>query len=67
MSRIYSTISGDTFEKIAFMQMGDCKYMDKLIDANRAEIDNFIFGAGVKLKIPNIEKKTKIELPAWRN
>lgn len=65
--KYYTTKSGDIWDSIAHSELGDCKYVDKLIDANRDKAEIFIFSAGVKLKIPDIEKKVKIELPAWRS
>ena len=65
--KYYVTKSGDMWDLIAHKELGDCKYVDKLINANRAEIDNFIFSAGVKLKIPPVEQTAKIILPAWSN
>lgn len=62
----YVTKSGDMWDLIAFREMGDSKHIDKLMNANRAEIQNFIFSAGVKLKIPDVDNKIKIPLPAWR-
>lgn len=64
--KIYSTKSGDTWDLIAYKELGDSKYTDALINVNRDKISNFIFSAGVKLKIPEIEKTTKENLPAWR-
>lgn len=65
--RSYVTKSGDTFDLIAYNEMGSCKFVEALINANRKYCDVYIFDAGTELIIPDIddEKKTK-KLPAWR-
>lgn len=62
----YVTKVGDVWDKIAYEQLGSCKYTDKLIDANRDKIETFIFGAGEELTIPTIDKSVKVVLPPWR-
>ena len=63
----YKTISGDTWDLIAFKQLGSCNYTEVLINANRNHIDKFIFPAGVELLIPDIEnEQKKLSLPPWR-
>ena len=67
MSKVYITKQGDTFDVIAFNQMGDCKYVGALMDANRDLIDHFIFGSGEKVIIPDVEDLGIVEnLPPWR-
>lgn len=62
----YTTKSGDTWDTIAYEILGDCRYTEDLINANREYLTTFIFSAGVKLKIPEIEKKKTKNLPLWR-
>ena len=38
MAKVYTTKSGDTWDLIAYEQMGDCRYMGLLMDANRAHV-----------------------------
>lgn len=64
--KTYRTKSGDTFELIAYQQMGSCRYVEKLINANREHIETFIFSAGVEIKIPDIETAKVTNLPPWR-
>lgn len=64
--KIYTTTSGDMFDLIAFKILGDCKYTEKLINANRDKIENFIFSAGENLKIPDISKEKINILPPWK-
>ena len=64
--KTYTTKSGDMFDLIAFRELGDCKYTERLINANRDKIRNFIFSAGEILKIPDISNDTIDILPPWR-
>lgn len=62
----YTTKSGDTWDSIAYETLGDCRYTEDLINANREYLTTYIFSAGVKLKIPEIEKKRTKEMPPWK-
>ena len=63
----YTTKSGDTWDLIAYEQMGSCSYVAKLIDANRAHVNTAIFSAGVVLTVPEIPAGETISaLPPWR-
>jgi len=63
----YTTKSGDTWDLIAYEQMGSCDYVAKLMDANRAYVNTAIFSAGVVLTVPEIPAGETIStLPPWR-
>lgn len=62
----YTTKTGDTFDLIAYQQLGSCRFTDKIIDANRNFIDTFIFSAGVELVIPDVSQERQVNLPPWR-
>lgn len=62
----YTTKSGDTWDGIAYELFKDCRYTENLINANREYITTFIFSAGVKLKVPEIEKLKTKNLPPWK-
>ena len=63
----YTTCAGDMWDLIAFKTLGDCKYVEELINANRKHVETFIFPAGVELIIPDIKKEPKpVNLPPWR-
>lgn len=67
MAKEYRTKSGDTWDLIAYEQMGDCGYMDILIDANRAHVRTGIFSAGTVLTIPSVPKDGHAKnLPPWK-
>jgi phage tail protein X len=65
--REYKTISGDTWDKIAFTQLGDEKLAVKLIETNIKHVETVIFPAGVILVIPDIAvDSTSSNLPPWK-
>lgn len=66
MSKMYTTISGDMWDQIAYKQMGDVLYTDKLMRANTDYLETFIFPAGIVLSIPEVEEKQNMELPPWK-
>lgn len=67
MSKTYSTIQGDMWDSIAHKELGDVKYTDALMRANTKHINTYIFSAGVKLVIPDInETVTASSLPPWK-
>lgn len=62
----YVTVSGDMWDKIAHDQMGSERYTDRLIWANLAHRDVYVFPAGVTLVIPETPEETAEELPPWK-
>lgn len=64
---IYTTVQGDMWDGIADKVYGDTKYTDVLLSANPEYIQIYIFSAGVKLFVPEIEEKsTADDLPPWK-
>ena len=62
----YRTVSGDLWDLISYQQMGDCRHMEKLINANRDKVATFVFKAGVELNIPEVVTTQVKKLPPWR-
>lgn len=62
----YMTVLGDTFDKIAKLKYGDEKLAIHIIEANIEYSNVIIFGAGVKLKIPDIVVPRTSNLPPWK-
>lgn len=62
----YRTVSGDLWDLISYQQMGDCKHMETLINANRDKVSTFIFKAGVEIDIPEVVTTKVASLPPWR-
>lgn len=61
-----TTRLGDTFDTVAFRELGSCRHTEKLINANRAHVDTVIFKAGVELELPDVTNERKLKLPPWR-
>ena len=66
MTKTYTTISGDMWDKVAFEQMGSVLHTDKLIKANIKHAETYVFEAGVVLTIPAVEDAVNMELPPWK-
>ena len=66
MSKQYTTISGDMWDKIAYEQMGSVLYLDKLMKANVKHAATIVFRAGVVLTIPARENEVDMQLPPWK-
>lgn len=64
--KTYITKSGELWDEIAFKIWKDCKYVEDLMNENPDKLNYSIFPAGVKLKVPEINKNTETNLPAWR-
>ena len=52
MTKSYTTISGDMWDKIAYNEMGSVLHTDKLMKANVKYASTYVFPAGVVLTIP---------------
>lgn len=69
MAKTYMTISGDTWDKIAYDQLGSEYYTGALMDANRDKIEYFLFPAGIELAIPevsSVDGDLDESYPEWR-
>lgn len=69
MAGKYMTEQGDTFESIAWAQMGSSRHMTKLIYANEQYMETAIFEAGIVLDIPDVDNKEPVDesaTPPWR-
>ena len=62
----YRTIQGDTWDKIAYKQLGSTDYTDQLISANLEHVGTLLFPAGVTLRLPEITLKPSVSLPPWK-
>ena len=70
MSKTYITRQGDTFESIAWQQMGASERMWELMAENRKLVDVAVFEAGVELSIPETVTEptfsSTVMTPPWR-
>ncbi|MDO4439198.1 MAG: tail protein X [Eubacteriales bacterium] len=70
MATEYNTVSGDTFDSIAYILYGNEALADRIMKANMDKIDYFVFPSGIKLVIPDKDEIAgEISLssvPEWR-
>lgn len=66
MPKSYKTISGDTWDLIAFKTLGNEMYTALLMESNIKYRNTVIFPAGVVLTIPEIETPAASGLPPWK-
>ena len=50
----YKTVQGDTWDAIAYRELGSTDYTDQLISANLEHVGKLLFPAGVALRLPEI-------------
>lgn len=62
----YVTKAGDMWDLISYQQMGSCRHVETLINANREHLQTLVFKAGVELNIPEVETVKQTTLPPWR-
>ncbi len=65
MGKTYTTAQGDKWDAIAYAQLGDAAYSDKLMKLNRQYLGYYTFPAGVILELPEITEDTPDTLPPW--
>lgn len=66
MSKTYTTIQGDMWDSIAYNQLGDVAYTDKLMNLNASYLGYYIFPAGITLELPDVSAETPGALPPWK-
>lgn len=65
--KTYTTVQGDMWDSIAYNQLGDVSYMDKLMNLNPQYLDIFIFPAGITLRLPDAVAESVAEsTPPWK-
>lgn len=62
----YSTKQGDTWDGVAYSQLGSEAYTDALMNANVKHLHYFTFPAGIELTLPEIEDEVNSDLPPWK-
>lgn len=62
----YSTVSGDTWDKIAFTELGDENLAGVIIEANIEHVETVLFKADVQLFIPEVPETLSENLPPWK-
>lgn len=67
--KVYRTVSGDTWDLIAFKVYGDEIYYHELIRANPNLIDIAVFDSDIPIIIPDLLIEDNIDydkLPPWK-
>ena len=65
MDKTYSTVQGDTWDKIAYETLGSELLLPILLEANKQHRKVVIFSGGVNLVIPEIDTTEITERPDW--
>jgi hypothetical protein len=63
--RTYTTISGDTWDKIAMELLGSEYLFPLLLKANPSHRHVLVFSAGTVLNVPDIEADYYSDVPTW--
>lgn len=66
MSKTYTTVQGDMWDSIAYSQLGDVSYTDKLMNLNQKYREYYTFPAGIVLTMPDPTEETSDTLPPWK-
>lgn len=68
MKKTYITVSGQTWDQIAYEVYGDEHYCDRLMDTNRDKLNYFVFPAGIVLILPDVSASISVpsDYPTWR-
>ena len=66
MTKTYTTKQGDMWDAIAYCQMGDVSYTDKLLLLNQQYHHIYIFPAGLVLVLPEPQAVVSASLPPWK-
>ena len=67
-TKTYKTVSGDTWDMIAYKVYGDSMKVAPLMDANPEELDTLIFSSDTVIIVPDIEEtQEEYTYPDWRS
>lgn len=64
--KTYITKQGDMWDTISVKQLGSSSYVGQLIMANLSKCGYFVFPAGVKLLLPDIDSADVTGSPPWK-
>ena len=64
--KTYTTKQGDTWDGIAYVQMGDCSYTKDLMWANQKYLQYLTFPAGITLTLPEKGVPIDSSAPPWK-
>ena len=64
--KTYTTVQGDMWDSVAYSQLGDEAYTDKIMNLNQQYRDIYIFPAGIVLNLPDPVATTNPAIPPWK-
>lgn len=64
--KTYTTIQGDTWDKISVEVYGSESYTSLLMEHNPKLLDYFVFPAGIVIVVPEKPEETD-DMPDWRS
>ena len=62
----YTTKQGDTWDGIAYSELGSCKHVSALMRRNGKHLHYLSFPAGIELELPELEDRPDAALPPWK-
>ena len=62
----YITSQGERWDEIAYAYYGNAERPAPLVESNPAYADVLIFGAGIALQIPILDRALPSSLPPWK-
>lgn len=70
MAKVYTTVSGDTWDLVAWKMYGKEVWADKIMQANMDKLDYMVFPDNLQLIIPDVESfsgtAVSSDAPEWR-
>lgn len=66
MSKTYTTVQGDMWDSVAYYQLGNTAYTDRLMNLNQQYREYYTFPAGIVLTLPEPEEDIGQTLPPWK-
>lgn len=62
----YTTVQGDTWDGIAYSELGSCGRVSDLMRRNGKHLHYLSFPAGIELELPEVEDRPAPTLPPWK-
>lgn len=64
--RTYTTVQNDSWDGIAYTQLGSCEHTSALMRRNPQYLHLFSFPAGIELELPEVANEAALILPPWK-
>lgn len=66
MTQTYRTKQGDTWDSIAYSQMGGTAYTGQLMQVNGQYLQYYTFPAGIILTLPQVQQRLETVPVPWK-